>query len=124
MEKYLIHFHDTPPGEPGSGGPDNNLYFEHEYTGTYEGAETEAKHLSRNKYMGDFHWWITPAQMQTMPKDSLDNIVEVKLKGIALRTEGAGYKSYVKQKDGSIRCNEYINSADGFPFESELIFPE
>ena len=59
IKDFVIHFADSGPNEPGSGGPDNNFYAEHDFRGTLKEAEEEAKKISFEKYRGDFRHWIT-----------------------------------------------------------------
>lgn len=65
MPRYKICFACTYPDEPGCGCPDNDFYAEHEFEGTHESAEKEAKRISREIYMGDFVWWINEAKSKT-----------------------------------------------------------
>ncbi len=58
MPNFVIHFADSRPGEPGTGGPDNTVHTEHYYWGTQEEAEAEAKQLSFERYRGDLAWWV------------------------------------------------------------------
>ncbi len=50
-------------------------------------------------------------------------IREARLTGFSTLSTGehGSYNSYQRQSNGEIRCNEYINSVDGFPFDSHIV---
>jgi len=56
--QWKINFACTRPGEPGCGCPDNDFFASHDFFGTYEEAEAEARRLSWERYRGDFQHWI------------------------------------------------------------------
>lgn len=55
---YMISFADSLPGEPGTGGIDNDFYSEWKYFGFAEDAIRQAERINREAHMGDFIWWI------------------------------------------------------------------
>ena len=60
QNNWRVCFADHLPGEPGTGGMDNDVFYEEPMYGTYTEVKLEAEEIRWSRFRGDLLCWIEP----------------------------------------------------------------